>query len=378
MSVVERQIPDLIIAEGASIRDALQAIDTNGREMVMVSDKSDRIIGLISDGDIRRGLLAGLTLDLPAVNVMTRDFFTVAPDTDRASVLDIMRARSFPYVPVLDRDRRLIAVHFLRDLLGAAPKPNIAVVMAGGRGARLRPVTDAIPKPMIEVAGRPMLERIVLHLVGHGVQTIHLAVNFMADVIERHFGDGSTLGCRIEYLRESTPLGTGGALSLLTERPAHPFFVLNGDLISTAEWTGIPLKELLDEVTLQQGVVDGQENPLANIWASKLYEVQKYLTLTAHKFEMTPFLMSKRTWDRLSEGDRKIIQEAAAEATQLQRKLAAEADQKLEGELKAKGTRIDKIDNAVFAKATEPVTAKWTAGPIGDYVKKVVGAARGN
>ena len=239
MSVVERQIPDLIIAEGASIRDALQAIDTNGREMVMVSDKSDRIIGLISDGDIRRGLLAGLTLDLPAVNVMTRDFFTVAPDTDRASVLDIMRARSFPYVPVLDRDRRLIAVHFLRDLLGAAPKPNIAVVMAGGRGARLRPVTDAIPKPMIEVAGRPMLERIVLHLVGHGVQTIHLAVNFMADVIERHFGDGSTLGCRIEYLRESTPLGTGGALSLLPEHPAHPFFVLNGDLISRANLTAM-------------------------------------------------------------------------------------------------------------------------------------------
>jgi NDP-sugar pyrophosphorylase family protein len=204
-----------------------------------VRDSSECIVGLISDGDIRRGLLAGQTLDMPAANVMTRDFFTVAPDVDRASVLDVMMARSFPYVPVLDQERRLIAVHFLRDLMGATPKPNVAVIMAGGKGMRLRPVTEAIPKPMIEVAGRPMLERIILHLVGHGIQTIYIAVNFMADVIERHFGDGSALGCRIEYLRETVPLGTGGALSLLPERPAHPILVLNGDLVSRADLTSM-------------------------------------------------------------------------------------------------------------------------------------------
>jgi len=140
-----------------------------------------------------------------------------------------------------------------------------------------------------------------------------------------------------------------------------------------AETQQIKFAELY--VALEQGVVDGQENPLANIYASKLYEVQKFISLTGHKFEMNPFLMSKRTWDKLSEGDRKIITEAAAEATQLQRKLSREADEKLLPELKAKGVRIDKVDTKSFQKATESVTTKWTSGPIGDYATRVVKAA---
>jgi len=140
-----------------------------------------------------------------------------------------------------------------------------------------------------------------------------------------------------------------------------------------AETQQIKFAELY--VALEQGVVDGQENPLANIYASKLYEVQKFISLTGHKFEITPFLMSKRTWDKLSEADRKIIMDAANEATLLQRKLSAEADEKLVGELKGKGVKVDTVDTKPFQKATEPVTAKWTSGPIGDYVKKVVSAA---
>ncbi|HXH02541.1 MAG TPA: TRAP transporter substrate-binding protein [Candidatus Competibacteraceae bacterium] len=129
-------------------------------------------------------------------------------------------------------------------------------------------------------------------------------------------------------------------------------------------------------VALQQGVVDGQENPLMNIHASKLYEVQKFISLTGHKYEMTPFLMSKRSWDRLSEADRQALSEAAQEATALQRKLSQEADEKLLAELKVKGVRIDSIDKAAFEKATSQVVDKWTAGPIGPFVKKVIAAAR--
>jgi len=128
-------------------------------------------------------------------------------------------------------------------------------------------------------------------------------------------------------------------------------------------------------VALQQGVVDGQENPLVNIHASKLYEVQKHLAMTNHQFQMTPFLMSKRTWDKLSEADRKAVQEAAAEATTLQRRLSAEADDKLLAELKAKGVQVTVVDKSAFAKATAEVTAKWEAGPIGPFVRKVVAAA---
>ncbi len=129
-------------------------------------------------------------------------------------------------------------------------------------------------------------------------------------------------------------------------------------------------------VALQQGVVDGQENPLVNIHASKLYEVQKHLALTNHQFQMTPFLMSKRSWDRLSAADQKAVMEAAAEATALQRKLSQEADDRLLAELKAKGVMVTTPDKAAFAKATADVDDKWMASPIGAYVKKVVAAAR--
>lgn len=131
-------------------------------------------------------------------------------------------------------------------------------------------------------------------------------------------------------------------------------------------------------VALQQGVVDGQENPLVNFHASKLYEVQKHLALTSHMFQMTPLLMSKRSWDRLSDADRKALTEAAAQATVLQRKLSQEADDKLLAELKAKGVQVTTVDKAAFAKATAAVDAKWRAGPIGAYVGKVTTAARGN
>lgn len=235
------QFAQFVVSDVAAIRDAMRAIDSNARELVLVKDKAERIVGLITDGDIRRGLLAGHSIDAPVTKVMTPDFFTVGPEADRATVLDLMKARSYQHVPVLDRDRRLVGLHFLRDLLGASAKPNIAVLMAGGKGTRLRPVTENIPKPMLEIAGRPMLERIVLHLVGHGFRTIYIAVNFMAEVVEQHFGDGAAFGCRIEYLRENKPLGTGGALALLPEKPKHPILVHNGDLVTRANVT-----ELLD------------------------------------------------------------------------------------------------------------------------------------
>jgi len=129
-------------------------------------------------------------------------------------------------------------------------------------------------------------------------------------------------------------------------------------------------------VALQQGVVDGQENPLTNIASAKLYEVQKYLTLTGHKYEANPFVMSKRSWDKLSPADQKIFTEAAAEATQTQRKLSKEADEKLVADLKAKGVQIDTVDRKAFVEATKPVYAKWASGPVGDFVKQVVQQAQ--
>jgi dTDP-glucose pyrophosphorylase len=239
MNVTSAFLANFTVSDDSTIRRAMEVISASGREVVLVRDSGDRIRGLITDGDIRRGLLKGLTLDSLVTTVMTKNFFTVEAHTDRAAVLDLMKAHTFQHVPVLDQDRRLVAIHFLRDLIGASPKANVAVIMAGGKGTRLRPITENLPKPMVEVAGRPMLERTVLHLVGHGIRTIYISVNFMAEVIERHFSDGAAFGCKIEYLRETMPLGTGGALSLLPSRPEHPFLVLNGDLITNVDLTAM-------------------------------------------------------------------------------------------------------------------------------------------
>jgi TRAP-type transport system periplasmic protein len=127
-------------------------------------------------------------------------------------------------------------------------------------------------------------------------------------------------------------------------------------------------------VALQQGVVDGQENPLTNIASAKLYEVQKYISLTGHKYESTPFLMGKRAWDKLSAADQQVFMAAATEATQLQRKLSKEADDKLVAEIRAKGVQIDSVDRAPFVQATKTVYDKWSTGPVGDFVKRVVAA----
>lgn len=217
---------------GSPLGHALRSLDTSGLGIVLVEDATGRVRGTITDGDIRRALLAGATLESAVDDHLKREFVAVGSAASRAEVLDLMQSRWLSQVPILDADGRLIGLHTLHEILGAAPRPNWAVVMAGGRGERLRPLTDAVPKPMLRVAGRPILERIILHLVGYGIRRIFLAVNYKAELIEQHFKDGTPFGCAIEYLREETPLGTGGALSLLPDLPAHPVLVLNGDLLT--------------------------------------------------------------------------------------------------------------------------------------------------
>lgn len=217
---------------GQPLRQALVSLDTSALGLVVIEDATGHVVGTLTDGDIRRAFLKGAQIESPVDDYVQRQFRAVSSTTSRAEVLDLMQSQWLSQIPILDGDGRLIGLHTLHQILGATPRPNWAIIMAGGRGERLRPLTDTIPKPMIRVAGRPILERIVLHLVGFGIPRIFLSVNYKADLIEAHFGDGSNFGCAIEYLREDTPLGTGGALSLLPETPAHALLVLNGDLLT--------------------------------------------------------------------------------------------------------------------------------------------------
>ena len=212
----------------------MECIDRNAKGIALVVDATRRLIGTVTDGDVRRALLRGATLDSPAEPYVRKRFIAVDANAGRAEVLDLMRARSIGHLPILDAQGILVGVHVLREIIGGFVRPNRAVIMAGGRGERLRPLTDELPKPMLRVAGKPILERLVLHLVGYGIRKIYLAVHYLSDTIEKHFGDAQ-FGCNIRYLREERPLGTGGALSLLPEVPAEPILVLNGDLVTQAD-----------------------------------------------------------------------------------------------------------------------------------------------
>jgi dTDP-glucose pyrophosphorylase len=225
----------LTVPSASTILDALKAIEAGGEAITFVVDGDQRVIGCLTDGDVRRAILRGASLDdrvLP--QVMRRDFTAATAHDGRAEVLDLMRARQIERIPVLGPDGRLSGLHTMRQLVSMADRPNRVVILAGGKGTRLYPITEQVPKPMVTVAGRPILERLILHLVSCGLSRFSISVNYLGHLIEEHFGDGSRLGCEIEYLRETVPLGTGGPLSLLPP-PALPIVVVNGDLITQCD-----------------------------------------------------------------------------------------------------------------------------------------------
>jgi dTDP-glucose pyrophosphorylase len=228
----------LTIIPGQTIREAMACIEQNALRIALLRDAEGRLLGTVSDGDIRRALLQGAGLDDLVDPYVNEDPVTVAPDVQRTAVLDLMTARGLDQIPVVDARRRLLGLHVLKEILGSAVRSNPAVILAGGRGTRLGQLTESMPKPMLSVAGRPILERLVLHLVGSGIRQVFLSVSYLAEQIQAHFGDGSDLGCQIEYLVEAIdqPLGTGGPLRLLRDRVPDsngPALVLNGDLVAS-------------------------------------------------------------------------------------------------------------------------------------------------
>jgi dTDP-glucose pyrophosphorylase len=224
-------------ADSASILDVMSAIGRGVAGAAFAVTADDLLVGVVTDGDIRRALLDGALLSDP-VKPFIRGNALVAKSADsRASILDLMQARAISQVPIVDEKGQLVAVHLLRELLGRIDRPNMAMILAGGRGTRLLPTTSSLPKPMVSVAGKPILERLVNHLLGFGISRIALSVGYLGDVITDHFGDGSQFGCEITYLWEDpeNPLGTGGplgSLSKLFPELSAPVLVMNGDLVT--------------------------------------------------------------------------------------------------------------------------------------------------
>ena len=222
----------------ALLRDAVAAIEGNGNGLAVVV-KNGRVAGTVTDGQIRRAVLAGHSLDDPVEQVMSRDPVTVGPKTKVKEVAELLAAYRLRAVPVVDKGR-LVGVKTAADVKAPVRAP-VAVVMVGGRGERLRPYTDKVPKPLLRVGGIPIVERIILAAAEAGVERVYLAVNYKAEAFEERLGDGKRLGVELVYVRERKPLHTAGALSLLPDVPDGPVFVTNGDIVST-----IDLRSLFD------------------------------------------------------------------------------------------------------------------------------------
>ena len=225
-----------LIGPSTSLREALASIDRAGSQMALVVDANRCLLGTLSDGDIRRGLLKGLGLDDNVVAAMNTAPISAPWGEERNSILATMRRLGLHQIPVVNADGAVVGLETVDDFFTAPARDHWVIIMAGGRGSRLQELTRDTPKPMLKIGSRPLLETIVRHYAEQGFRRFYLAVNYKSEQIEAHFGDGSGLGVEISYLRERQRLGTAGALSLLPERPVLPIVVTNADLLTKEDF----------------------------------------------------------------------------------------------------------------------------------------------
>jgi dTDP-glucose pyrophosphorylase/CBS domain-containing protein len=232
----------LCITPNSSIRQAIACIDCNEKGIVLITDEARRLLGTITDGDVRRAMLAGQSLDTPVSELLARKVNSAYPqpvtapvNTEPADLLRLMQERVVRQVPLLDAEGRVTGLVTLDELLPEQALPLQAVIMAGGFGTRLRPLTEKLPKPMLLVGGRPVIERIVEQFRQSGIRQVNITTNYLGNKIIEHFGDGHEFGVEVNYVEEGRPLGTAGALSLM-ETPQQPLLVINGDILTQVDF----------------------------------------------------------------------------------------------------------------------------------------------
>jgi dTDP-glucose pyrophosphorylase len=230
-----------ILPKTSVIKDVISSMNMSSLKIVLIINDQGQLEGTISDGDIRRALLRGLTLESPIEQVVHRSALVVPPAMGRDMVLQLMVANRIQQIPVVGEDNVVLGLHIWEEITTSPKRSNCMIIMAGGKGIRLRPYTENCPKPLVEVAGKPMLEHIIERAKLEGITNFLIAIHYLGHMIEEYFGNGEKLGVHIKYLREESPLGTAGALSLLEAPPEDAFIVTNGDVV-----TDIHYGDLLD------------------------------------------------------------------------------------------------------------------------------------
>ncbi|MDF1879568.1 nucleotidyltransferase family protein [Sulfurimonas sp. SAG-AH-194-C20] len=234
-------IQNIKLSKNASIREALEIIDTGAVKFAIVVDEDGRLIGSITDGDIRRAILSGKSLKESISNVYSRDPVTVSINDSKEEIITLCTSKTIYQIPVVDENNRVVSIAILDELLKPEYHKNKVVLMVGGLGTRLRPLTDTTPKPMLPVGGKPILQTIVEKFVKYGFTNIIMCIGYKSHIIQDFFEDGSKFGANIEYILEDKRMGTAGALSLLNDvqKSKEPFFVMNGDLLTNVNFENL-------------------------------------------------------------------------------------------------------------------------------------------
>ena len=223
----------------ALIKDAIFSLSSSSLKIVLIVDSDMNLIGSVTDGDIRRGLARGLTLDSSIAEIWNSKPAVVNENPTKAEVLRIMSENRVDQLPVVDASGKLVGLRTRELIESPIPRENLMVIMAGGKGTRLLPRTQNTPKPMLTIGGKPILEHIINRAKKDGFQNFVLAIHHLGDLIQEYFGNGDSLGVRISYTSESQPLGTAGALSMINPKPSSPILVSNGDIMTDVNYGDI-------------------------------------------------------------------------------------------------------------------------------------------
>lgn len=274
-----------LLAPDARILAAVTLLESAAQRIALVVDAERRLLGTVTDGDVRRGLLRGIGLEAPLEAVMNPAPASGRSGQARDALLSSMRQRGILFLPILDAAGRVVGLESAQRLERLPPeRDNLVVVMAGGRGRRLDPLTRNCPKPMLPVGGKPILERILEGFAANGFRRFRIALNHLGDSIEHHFGDGARFGLEIEYLREREALGTAGALSLLRERPAAPLFLVNGDVLTRVNFGAMLSFHREQRAELTLGVSELDLEVPYGVVSLEGYRVERVVEKPVHRF----------------------------------------------------------------------------------------------
>jgi dTDP-glucose pyrophosphorylase len=229
----------VVIEHGALLKEALSKINASSLQVALVLSPDKTLAGILTDGDIRRALLAGKNLQTSVLEVMNSRPIVASASMARSKMLSLMRRHVLHQLPLIGENNQVVGLVTLDDLIGALNRPNWVVLMAGGLGTRLHPLTQDCPKPLLTVGGKPILEIIIESFIEQGFNQIFLSVNYKAEMIEDYFKDGAQWGANLTYLYEKERLGTAGALSLLPEMPSHAILVMNSDILTRVRFDNL-------------------------------------------------------------------------------------------------------------------------------------------